>query len=112
MNYKDYNQYQDSMAVVFRDLNDELEKMYAEDECLSLRFLETLNHLLAERMRFCMACSNYWRDVAGRSFWFMKRKCLKIAISYENLHRETLHQRIGVETRIAQIKFNVTKNQK
>ena len=42
----------------------------------------------------------------------MKRKCLKIAISYENLHRETLHQRIGVETRIAQIKFNVTKNQK
>ena len=49
MNYKDYNQYQDSMAEVFRDLNDELEKMYAEDDCLSLRFLET------SVMRICIA---------------------------------------------------------
>lgn len=104
MTDKEYLRYCRDMEKSFGEFNDRLERIYDEDGCISLRFLELLNDLYAERMRFCRCCSAFWRELAGRSFWFMKPRCYKRAVWYENLHRETLQARINVEIRISQIK--------
>ena len=104
MTDKEYLRYCRDMEKSFGEFNDRLERIYDEDGCISLRFLELLNHLYADRMHFCRCCSAFWRELAGRSFWFMKPRCYKRAVWYENLHRETLQARINVEIRIAQIK--------
>lgn len=104
MTDKEYLRYCRDMEKSFGEFNDRLERIYDEDGCISLRFLELLNHLYADRMRFCRCCSAFWRELAGRSFRFMKPRCYKRAVWYENLHRETLQARINVEIRIAQIK--------
>lgn len=104
MNNKEYLRYRRGMEKKFGEISDRLEAIIDEDGCISLRFLELLNHLYAERMRYCRCCSQFWRDLAECSFWFMKPRCYKRAVWYENLHRETLQARINVEIRIAQIK--------
>lgn len=94
----------------FREASALLERILDEDGCISLRFLENLNTMLAGRMRFCRRCSEHYREMAKDSFWFMRRRVLKTARMYELGFQDALYKRIAVETRISQIRYSVNRN--
>lgn len=94
----------------FRNDIEGLLNVLDNDRCISLSFLEGLNNLLADRMRFCRLCSEHYREMARNSFWFMRRKVMKKAFCYELGFQDALYKRIAVETRIAQIRYSIKRN--
>lgn len=67
-----------------------LERFERDGNLLSIPFCICYERLLEDRLRYCMTCSEYYRAMAEKSFWFMKRFVLRRAIKFETIHNQTL----------------------
>ena len=61
-------------------------------------FLKLYETLLENRLECCVVCSDFWRAIAEKSFWFMKGRVLRRAKMYESLHKMTLQELITLKT--------------
>lgn len=90
MSYKDFREYLKSYKSLFESETDVLLRYERSGEVLSSSFCVSYIRLLEDRMRVCDVCSEYYRAMAERSFWFMKPRVLRRALKYEAIHNETL----------------------
>ena len=98
MSAEDFREYVKSYESLFKVETEVLEKWVADDNLLSSGFCVSYGQLLEDRMRFCRACSMYYRSLARKSFWFMKPFLIRRAIRYEGIHYETLGRLIQLKT--------------
>ena len=90
LTHRQFKEFVKSFVSLFKSELGALEKFEEEGEILSLRFCVYYERLLEDRMRYCMICSEYYRAMAEKSFWFMKRFVLRRAMKFESIHYETL----------------------
>lgn len=90
MSHEEFNEYVESHESLFKSEIEVLDKFIENDQCLSAAFCVMYEQLLEDRMRFCRACGEYYRAMAERSRWFVKRFALKRAVGYEGAHYEAL----------------------
>ena len=67
-----------------------LERFERDGNLLSIPFCISYERLLEDRLRYCMTCSEYYRAMVEKSFWFMKRFVLRRAIKFETTYNQTL----------------------
>ena len=90
LTHKEFMEYVRAFKSLFVSEISVLEK-YEDDGCvLTLPFCVSYERLLEDRMRYCMTCSEYYRAMAEKSFWFMKPLVLRRAMKYESIHYDTL----------------------
>ena len=105
MSLVEFAEYVKSYESMFENQSKVLEKFEVEGDFLSVSFCVLYAALLEDRLRYCHTCSEYYRAMAEKSFWFMKRKMLRRAIGFETLHRETLERLIIVRMFIKQSRY-------
>lgn len=88
--HRQFKEFVKSFVSLFKSELGVLEKFEEEGEILSLQFCVYYERLLEDRMRYCMTCSEYYRAMAEKSFWFMKPLVLRRAMKFESIHYETL----------------------
>ena len=82
----------------FESTSDILMEMEKEGNLLIRGFCDIYKVLLKRRLSYCVVCSEYYRAMAERSFWFMRGRVLKTAKVYESLHKMTLQELIALKT--------------
>jgi len=87
---KQFREFVKAFTSLFESELDILKKFEADDNLLSLPFCICYARLLEDRMRYSITCSEYYRSMAERSFWFMKPLVLRRAMKFESIHYETL----------------------
>lgn len=90
MTYRDFMDYYRDSISAMKDEIDILERIERDGGFLSYAFCCCYESLLEDRLCFCMTCSEYYRAMAEKSFWFMKPLVLRRAMKFESIHCETL----------------------
>lgn len=67
-----------------------LERFEREGDLLSIPFCICYERLLEDRLHYCQTCSEYYRAMAEKSFWFMKPLVIRRAMKFEAIHYQTL----------------------
>ena len=97
MTYKEFAEYVKDYESLFENQTKILEGFEIGGDLLSVSFCVHYAALLEDRLRYCYTCSEYYRAMAERSFWFMKRFVLRRAIKFESIHYETLGRLMQVK---------------
>ena len=105
MTHKEFAEYVKNYKSLFENQTKILEGFEIGGDLLSVSFCVHYAALLEDRLRYCHTCSEYYRAMAEKSFWFMKRIVLRRAIAFEAIHRETLERLIIVRMFIKQSRY-------
>lgn len=98
LTHRQFKEYVKSFVSLFKGELGVLEKFEEDGEILSLQFCVYYERLLEDRMRYCMTCSEYYRAMAEKSFWFMKRLVLRRAMKFEAIHYDTVGRLMQVRS--------------
>lgn len=90
MTHSEFVEYTKSYASLFETEIGTLESFERDENLLSIPFCICYERLLEDRLRYCKTCSEYYRAMAEKSFWFMKRLVLRRAMKFEGIHYQTL----------------------
>lgn len=90
MSHKELVDYVKSNESIFKSRTEALQLLENDDNLLSIPFCVCYEQLLKDRMNFCLVCSEYYRAMYDKSFWFMKPLVMRRARKYESIHYETL----------------------
>lgn len=90
LTHRQFKEFVKAFTSLFKSETSVLEKFEEDENLLSLPFCICYARLLEDRMRYCITCSEYYRSMAERSFWFMKPLVLRRAMKFESIHYETL----------------------
>lgn len=90
LTHKDFMAFVKSYESYFEYQISVLEKFEEDGNLFSLPFCICHCTLLEERLYFCKTCSDYFRSMAKRSFWFMKPFVIRRAMKFESIHYDTL----------------------
>lgn len=90
LTHRQFKEFVKAFTSLFKSEIGVLEKFEEEGEILSLQFCVCYERLLEDRMRYCMTCSEFYRAMAEKSFWFMKRLVLRRAMKFEAIHYDTV----------------------
>ena len=99
LTHRQFKEFVKSFVSLFKSEIGVLEK-FEEEEILSLQFCVCYERLLEDRMRYCMTCSEYYRAMADKSFWFMKPLVIRRAMKFESIHYDTLGRLMQVRSYI------------
>ncbi len=91
MTHKEFMKKWDEYNSVFAMYGNILEEKERRGELFSPDFCRTYGILLKKRLEFFMMCSTYYRNLAERSFWFMKPRVIRRAMEFERMHFDTLY---------------------
>lgn len=97
LTHRQFKEFVKSFVSLFKSEIGVLEK-FEEEEILSLQFCVCYERLLEDRMRYCMTCSEYYRAMADKSFWFMKPLVIRRAMKFESIHYDTLGRLMQVRS--------------
>lgn len=98
MTHKEFVEYVKSANAWFESTSEVLLD-FEKDGCLLNRgFCDIYEMLLERRLECCIICSEYFRAMYEKSFWFMKGRVLKRAKMYESLHKMTLQELLTLKT--------------
>lgn len=97
MSHSEFVEYTKSYASLFENETESLNRFERDGNLLSIPFCIRYERLLEDRLRYCYTCSEYYRAMAERSFWFMKRFVLRRAMKFESIHYETLGRLMQVK---------------
>lgn len=100
LTHRQFKEFVKSFVSLFKSEIGVLEKFEEEGEILSLQFCVCYERLLEDRMRYCMTCSEYYRAMADKSFWFMKPLVIRRAMKFESIHYDTLGRLMQVRSYI------------
>ena len=100
MTHLEFKEFIKSYESLFKNETVPLEKFERDDNVLSLPFCICYKRLLEDRLYFSKTCADYYRAMAEKSFWFMKRLVLRRAMKFEDIHYRTLGRLIQVKTYI------------
>lgn len=90
MTHSDFKNYIKAFESLFKREIEVLENYERDGHLLSLPFCIGYERLLEDRLRYCKTCSEYYRAMAEKSFWFMKPLVLRRAMKFEGIHYQTL----------------------
>ena len=98
MTHKEFVEYVKAANARFESISEALLD-FEKDGCLLNRtFCDVYKMLLEHRLECCIVCSDYFRAMYEKSFWFMKGRVLRTAKTYESLHKMTLQELITLKT--------------
>ena len=100
LTHRQFKEFVKSFVSLFESELGVLERFEEEGEILSLQFCVYYERLLEDRMRYCMTCSEYYRAMADKSFWFMKPRVLRRAMKFESIHYDILGRLMQVRSYI------------
>lgn len=100
LTHRQFKEFVKSFVSLFKSEIGVLEKFEEEGDILSLQFCVYYERLLEDRMRYCMTCSEYYRAMADKSFWFMKPLVIRRAMKFESIHYDTLGRLMQVRSYI------------
>lgn len=95
---KQFRDYEKSMTEYFNRMSDALNLEAQSSGFLSQTFCTMYIGFLQDRLNYCLRCSEYYRNMAEHSFWFMKPFVLRRAVKYEAFHNITLGRLIELQT--------------
>lgn len=98
MTHSDFKNYIKAFESLFKSEIDVLENYERDGHLLSLPFCIGYERLLEDRLRYCQTCSEYYRAMAEKSFWFMKRLVLRRAMKFEAIHYDTVGRLMQVRS--------------
>ena len=98
LTHRQFKEFVKSFVSLFKSEIGVLEKFEEEGEILSLQFCVCYERLLEDRMRYCMTCSEYYRAMADKSFWFMKPLVIRRAMKFESIHYDILGRLMQVRS--------------
>lgn len=98
--HKQFMEYVKAFHSLFETEIGTLERFERDGNLLSIPFCISYERLLEDRLRYCQTCSEYYRAMAEKSFWFMKPLVLRRAMKFESIHYETLGRLMQVRSYI------------
>lgn len=98
MTHREFKDYVKSFESLFKSENYPLEKLERDGNLLSLPFCISYEQLLEDRLRYCRTCSEYYRAMYEKSFWFMKPLVMRRAMKFESIHYQTLGRLMQVRS--------------
>lgn len=98
MTHSDFKNYIKGFESLFKREIEILEYYEHDGLLLSLPHCISYERLLVDRLRYCLTCSEYYRAMAEKSFWFMKPLVLRRAMKFESIHYETLGRLMQVRS--------------
>lgn len=93
-----FMEYVKAFTSLFKTEIDTLESFDRDGNLLSIPFCICYERLLEDRLCYCMTCSEYYRAMAEKSFWFMKRLVLRRAMKFEAIHYDTVGRLMQVRS--------------
>lgn len=90
MTHEEFKDFVKSYNTIFKNQTEELLSYERCEKLLTFSFCNSYEQLLEDRLRYCRKCSEYYRAMAEKSFWFMKRLVLRRALEFEGIHYQTL----------------------
>ena len=90
MTHREFKEFLKSFESLFKNETVPLEKFESDGNVLSLSFCICYKRLLEDRLYYCKTCSEYYRAMYEKSFWFMKPLVMRRAMKFESIHYETL----------------------
>ena len=100
MTHSDFKNYIKDFESLYKSEIEVLENYERDDHLLSLPFCISYEHLLEDKLRYCQTCSEYYRAMADKSFWFMKRLVLRRAMKFEAIHYDIVGRLMQVRSYI------------
>lgn len=98
MSHKEFVEYVKRENAWFESTSDVLLDFEKDGNLLSEGFCNIYELLLERRLECCIVCSDYFRAMYEKSFWFMKGRVMRRAKMYESLHKMTLQELITLKT--------------
>lgn len=100
MTHRKFKMYLEVNRTYFESTTNVLIGFEKSGDLLSMNFCNVYLALLKSRLSFCIVCSEYYRAMAERSFWFMKPLVMRRVRKYESFHYETLSRLLLLENYI------------
>ena len=98
LTYRQFREFAKNELEWFESTSNVLIDFEKEGRLLNHGFCDIYEVLLERRLACCIVCSDYFRAMSEKSFWFMKRLVLKRARTWESLHKVTLQELITLKT--------------
>lgn len=98
MTHEEFKDFLKSYENLFKHQTEALERFERDENLLSIPFCICYTQLLEDRMRYCVTCSEYYRAMYDKSFWFMKPLVMRRAMKFESIHYETLGRLMQLRT--------------
>lgn len=98
MTHREFVEYVKNANAWFESTSEALLDFERDGYLLSRTFCDVYKMLLEHRLECCIVCSDYFRAMYEKSFWFMKGRVLRRAKMYESLHKLTLQELITLKT--------------
>jgi len=98
MTHEEFKDFLKSYENLFKHQTEVLSRFERDENLLTIPFCISYEQLLEDRLRFCRTCSEYYRAMAEKSFWFMKPLVLRRAMKFESIHYDTLGRLMQLRT--------------
>lgn len=98
MTLEEFKDFLKSYENLFKHQTEVLSRFERDENLLTIPFCICYEQLLEDRLRFCRTCSEYYRAMAEKSFWFMKRLVLRRAMKFEAIHYDTVGRLMQVRS--------------
>lgn len=98
MTHEEFKDFVMSYENLFKHQTEVLLGYERYEKLLTLPFCISYEQLLEDRLRYCRTCSEYYRAMAEKSFWFMKRLVLRRAMKFEAIHYDTVGRLMQVRS--------------
>lgn len=97
LTHDQFMEYVKAFTSLFKNEIDTLERFDRDGNLLSIPFCICYERLLEDRLCYCITCSEYYRAMAEKSFWFMKRFVIRRAMKFEITYNQTLGRLMQVK---------------
>ena len=98
MTHEEFKDFLKSYENLFKNQTEVLFGYERDENLLTIPFCICYEQLLEDRLRYCRTCSEYFRAMYEKSFWFMKPLVMRRAMKFESIHYETLGRLMQLRT--------------
>ena len=97
LTHRQFKEFVKAFHSLFETEIDTLLRFERDGNLLSIPFCICYERLLEDRLCYCQTCSEYYRAMADKSFWFMKPLVIRRAIKFEAIHYDTVGRLMQVK---------------